>query len=74
MNRIYFDNASTTMIDPRVQKVMIDIIQNQYGNPSSIHYHGRHARTIIEDARKKVANSIKAVSYTHLTLPTILLV
>ncbi len=60
MNRIYFDNASTTQLDPRVQKRMIDIMKNHYGNPSSIHFHGRHARSIIEDARKRIANIVKA--------------
>ena len=60
MNRIYFDNASTTPLDPRVQKRMIDVMENHYGNPSSIHFHGRHARSIIEDARKRIAKVIKA--------------
>lgn len=60
MERIYFDNASTTQLDPRVQKKMIDVMKNHYGNPSSIHYHGRHARSIIEDARKRIANVVKA--------------
>lgn len=60
MERIYFDNASTTQLDPRVQKRMIDVMKNHYGNPSSIHFHGRHARTIIEDARKRIAKVVKA--------------
>lgn len=60
MNRIYFDNASTTQLDPRVQKRMIDVMKNHYGNPSSIHFHGRHARSIIEGARKKIAKVVKA--------------
>jgi len=60
MERIYFDNASTTQLDPRVQKKMMDVMKNHYGNPSSIHFHGRHARSIIEDARKRIAKIIKA--------------
>jgi len=39
---------------------MIDVMKNHYGNPSSIHFHGRHARSIIEDARKRIANVLKA--------------
>tara|TARA_R110000737_G_scaffold146950_1_gene176817 strand:+ start:99 stop:1196 length:1098 start_codon:yes stop_codon:yes gene_type:complete len=39
---------------------MIDVMKNHYGNPSSIHFHGRHARSIIEDARKRIANIVKA--------------
>ncbi len=60
MNRIYFDNASTTPLEPRVYDMMIKVMKEQYGNPSSIHYHGRHARSLIEDARKKIANILKA--------------
>ncbi len=60
MNRIYFDNASTSPLDPRVQDRMIDVMKNHYGNPSSIHFHGRHARSIIEDARKRIARTVKA--------------
>lgn len=60
MKRIYFDNASTTALDPSVRHRMIEVMESHYGNPSSIHHHGRHARSIVEDARKRVANAIKA--------------
>lgn len=53
--RVYFDNAATTPIDAEVLATMIPVMQNEYGNPSSIHGHGRTVRTLIEDARKKVA-------------------
>lgn len=54
--RIYLDNAATTAIDPVVAQEMIDVMQNAYGNPSSIHAHGREVRTLIEKARKTVAS------------------
>jgi len=60
MERIYFDNASTTPLEPRVYELMIKALKEQYGNPSSIHFHGRHARSLIEEARKKIANILKA--------------
>ena len=60
MDRIYFDNASTTPIDSRVAEKMYDVLKNHFGNPSSIHYYGRKARTIIEDARKQVAQVLGA--------------
>lgn len=60
MKRIYFDNASTTPLEPRVYEMMIKSMKEQYGNPSSIHFHGRHARSLIEEARKKIANILKA--------------
>lgn len=54
--RAYFDNASTTVLLPEVIQEMTKMMENVYGNPSSIHNHGRTARAIIEGARKKVAN------------------
>lgn len=57
---IYFDNASTTPIHPEVIEKMYDVFKNNFGNPSSIHSHGRKARSIIEDARKKIAKYLNA--------------
>ncbi|HEY9001430.1 MAG TPA: cysteine desulfurase family protein [Mucilaginibacter sp.] len=54
--RVYFDNAATTPIDPEVLKEMFKVMENNYGNPSSIHAHGREVRSIVEKARKTVAN------------------
>ncbi|MFD0792307.1 cysteine desulfurase family protein [Mucilaginibacter litoreus] len=54
--RVYFDNAATTALDPEVLKEMYKVMEGQYGNPSSIHAHGREVRTVIEKARKTIAN------------------
>jgi len=54
--RVYLDNAATTPLDPEVMKEMFKVMENTYGNPSSIHSHGREARTLIERSRKTVAN------------------
>jgi cysteine desulfurase len=53
--KVYFDNAATTPLDKEVLEAMLPVMQNEYGNPSSTHAHGRSARTLIEEARKKVA-------------------
>jgi len=58
--RVYLDNAATTPISKEVLEVMIPVMQDQYGNPSSIHADGRKIRSIIEEARKTVANHIGA--------------
>jgi len=55
MPRIYLDNAATTPVDPEVLKEMYKVMESCYGNPSSIHGHGREARSLIEKARKTVA-------------------
>ncbi len=54
--RVYFDNAATTAIDPTVFEEMRPLFTEHYGNPSSIHAHGRQVRSFIERARKKVAD------------------
>lgn len=54
--RVYFDNAATTALDPEVLKEMYKVMESQFGNPSSIHAHGREVRTLIERSRKTVAN------------------
>jgi cysteine desulfurase len=54
--RVYLDNAATTPLDPEVMKEMVKVMESNFGNPSSIHSHGREARALIERARKTVAN------------------
>jgi len=58
--KVYFDNAATTPLATPVKERMVDLIGNIHGNPSSIHAEGRKARAVIEEARKSVANHIKA--------------
>jgi cysteine desulfurase len=60
MNRIYFDNAATTAIDPKVIEAMIPYFSNHFGNPSSIYSYGRETRLAIETARKSVAKILNA--------------
>lgn len=57
---IYLDNAATTPIDPLVVEEMIPVLRETYGNPSSIHTHGRIARSVIEKARKQIASFFNA--------------
>lgn len=52
---IYLDNAATTFIDKEVVEAMTPYLGSAFGNPSSIHSHGRQARSAIENARKTVA-------------------
>ncbi|THH41856.1 cysteine desulfurase family protein [Neolewinella litorea] len=58
MQRIFLDNAATTPIDPDVLFAMTEVMRETYGNPSSIHAEGRKARSLIEAARKTVANTL----------------
>ncbi len=55
MQRVYLDNAATTPLDPQVLEVMLPLMTDHFGNPSSIHSHGRTVKSTIEKARKSVA-------------------
>ncbi|RLQ98324.1 cysteine desulfurase family protein [Falsibacillus albus] len=60
MERIYLDHAATSPVHPEVIDKMMGILQEQYGNPSSIHSYGREARRILDEARMVMAKSIGA--------------
>ena len=60
MDKIYFDNAATTQIDLKVIEQMKSVMSNNFGNPNSTHSYGRSSRTLIEKARKTIANQFNA--------------
>jgi cysteine desulfurase len=55
MKKIYLDNAATTSIRQEVIDEMINVMQNDFGNPSSTHSFGRSAKTVLETSRKSIA-------------------
>lgn len=60
MNTIFFDNNSTTKIDPDVFESMVPYFKNFYGNASSNHVLGRESKTALENSRNLIAQSINA--------------
>jgi cysteine desulfurase len=58
--RVYLDNAATSPLDSEVIKAMLPVMENIYGNPSSVHFQGRQARALIEKSRKQIASYINA--------------
>lgn len=54
----YLDTAATTPVHPKVLKTIIDVMETQYGNPSSIHTIGRRANSILKDARLTISEHI----------------
>jgi len=60
MNLYYLDHAATTPMHPAVIEKYTELLGTMYGNPSSIHVHGREARKWLDNARKTMALSIKA--------------
>lgn len=57
---IYLDYNATTPVDPRVLEAMLPYLTAHYGNPSSDHVVGQHARAAVEAARAEVAALIGA--------------
>lgn len=55
MQRIYFDNASTTALSSEALQAMMPYLTEKFGNPSSIYSYGRESKMAIEQARKSVA-------------------
>ncbi len=55
MHRIYLDNNATTPVLPEVFEAMRPFFIDEFGNASSIHHHGQHARAAVESARELVA-------------------
>jgi cysteine desulfurase len=60
MERIYFDNAATTALEPKVLQAMMPYLTDKFGNPSSIYSYGRETRMAVETARKSVAKLLNA--------------
>ena len=52
---IYADNASTTKMSKTAINAMLPFLEEQYGNPSSLHSIGQIAAEALADARKTVA-------------------
>jgi cysteine desulfurase len=58
MRRVYLDSNATTPVLPEVLEAMRPFYLEQFGNASSIHHHGQHARAAVESARESVARLI----------------
>lgn len=58
---IYADNAATTKMSKKAVYAMLACIEENYGNPSSLHTMGNRARTAKENARKKIAKCLNAL-------------
>ena len=56
----YLDNAATTRVLDSVREKMVKVMEEDYGNPSSLHNMGADAEKYIKEARKKIARTLKA--------------
>lgn len=60
MDAIYLDHAATSPVHPDVIQAMLPVMEQTFGNPSSIHQFGRKARQLLDEARNTAAQSIQA--------------
>ena len=60
MTKAYFDNSATTKLCDKAKEAIISAC-DAYGNPSSLHSLGTVSGEMLENARKTIADSIKAL-------------
>jgi cysteine desulfurase len=58
MQRIYMDANATTPLLPEVFEAMRPFYLEHYGNASSIHQQGQHARAAVDHARESIAKML----------------
>ena len=56
----YMDNAATARLSAAAKAAMLPLMDENYGNPSSLHRYGRQAAAALQDARERVAACIHA--------------
>ncbi len=57
---IYADNAATTRMSGAAIRTMTSLMEEVWGNPSSLYAHGQNAKEVLEKAREEVAAVIGA--------------
>ena len=57
---VYADHAATTPVHEAARKAMLHCLEEDYGNPSSLHSVGQRAREILDQARAEVAACLNA--------------
>ncbi len=55
----YLDNSATTRCSARAKDLMVRILTEDYGNPSSLHNKGKEAEDYIRTAREQIARTLK---------------
>lgn len=56
----YLDNSATTRCSERAKDLMVQILMQDFGNPSSLHGMGVTAEEYIKEAKNNIAKTLKA--------------
>ena len=59
LTEVYLDNSATTRCSERAKDLMVKVLMEDYGNPSSLHMKGVEAENYIKEAKKKIAKTLK---------------
>lgn len=57
--KVYLDNSATTRVLDSVRDIMIQTMEEDFGNPSSLHIEGVHAEQYIKDSKVIIAKLLK---------------
>ena len=55
----YLDNSATTQCSKRATDLMVKLLTEDFGNPSSMHMKGVEAENYIKEAKEKIARTLK---------------
>ncbi len=58
---VYFDNSATTKVYPEVRDIMLKVMDEDYGNPSSLHLKGVQAEHYIKDSADIISKVLKCM-------------
>lgn len=59
MNEIYFDNSATTFVFPEVREIVSRCMEEDYGNPASLHKKGMDAEKYVKTAKEQIAKTLR---------------
>lgn len=55
----YLDNSATTRVAPQVQKLCMKVMDEDFGNPSSMHKKGVESEKYIKEAKSRIAETLR---------------
>ena len=56
---LYLDNAATTKTAPEVLEAMLPYFTEKFGNPSSVYQFAAENKTVVDEMRKIIAESLE---------------
>ena len=55
----YFDNSATTIVTEDVKDIVVKVMTEDYGNPSSMHMVGVNAEKYLKEAKETISKILK---------------